>query len=403
MTIKNTRAAALKSAEAILDGAKAEGRELTPEEQSAIEGIVEQVKELDIQSQKLVDIFGVGASQESTEKHFGPGTGTKSLGALNHMTGRYESTVERTGRGYMDTSAKSFSGLANRAIRGMVGGSPTGAKALLPAGQTAVSVTMSPNIVTDAKPLSELLAALPVVTQSSPVFRWLQQTARTNAAAVVAAGAAKPTSAYGLTPVEGELKVIAHISEAIDKYVLGDVANLEQFITDELLHGLHLALEDQLLNGTGTGQLTGLLNTVGIQTQAFATDLLTTTRKSVTAVESIGHRAGLFVLSPTDWESLELARTTTAGSLELGGPVDRAKRTLWSVPVAICTALPANTGMLLDPSTVAVDTDGQIEVLWSDSVGDDFSKNQLRARCESRYHVSVYQPLGVVKMTTASA
>ena len=78
-------------------------------------------------------------------------------------------------------------------------------------------------------------------------------------------------------------------------------------------------------------------------------------RKAVTAVESIGHTAGTFVLSPADWEKLELARTDSAGSLELGGPVDRAKRTLWGVNIAICTALPAKTAVLLDPTALAVD------------------------------------------------
>lgn len=315
---------------------------------------------------------------------------------------RYSET-KSVGRGYMDVSTKSFGALADRVAPGMCSDNAYGQKALLPAGSTAVSVTVRPEIATTAKPMSELLAALPVVTQSSPVFRYLRQTARTNNAAVVAAGAAKPTSVYGLTPIEGELQVIAHLSEAIDKYALADVGNLQRFVADELLYGLHRALEQQVLNGTGTGQLTGLLQTGGIQTQAFATDLITTTRQAVTKIENIGHTAGTFVLSPADWETLELARTDTAGSLELGGPVDRAKRTLWGVPIAICNALPAKTALLLDPSAVAIDTDAKVEVLWSDNVGDDFSKNQLRARCESRYHVSVYQPLGVVKLTTAAA
>lgn len=390
MNLKEKRAAKLAAANAIIDGAKADGRELTTDEATAVQIMVDEIGVLDehiVKANEAAKVLGQ-LDDMADEQAEASGTGSKRR------------------KGYLNTSAKSFAGLASKAARGMVTdpdyGKAYGLKALLPAGQTAVSVTMAATPVSDTRPLSELLAALPVVRQSAPIFRYLRQTARTNRAGVVAPGAAKPTSEYGLTPVEGELQVLAHISEAIDKYALADVGNLERFIQEELLYGLHLALEHQLLNGTGTGQLTGLLNTSGIQTQAFATDLITTTRKAVTAVESIGHRAGLFILNPADWESLELARTDTAGGLELGGPVDRAKRTLWGVPIAICTALPAKTGLLLDPSTVAVDTDGQIEVLWSDSVGDDFSKNQLRARCESRYHVSVYQPLGVVKMTTAS-
>lgn len=403
MSTKSARTAAFKAAQSILDEAKAEGRELTADEAAAVEELIKQIKELDAQIEKLSDIFGSGSSAESTEKHFGPGSGSKSLGRVNHVTGQHETEAQRTGRGFLDVSAKNLHAIADRAARGMVVDSGFGQKALLPAGQTAVTVPMASTVNSSARPMSELLALLPTVTQSSPVFRYLRQTARTNNAAVVAPGALKPTSEYGLTPVEGQLQVVAHLSEGIDKYALGDVANLQQFIADELLYGLHRALENQVLNGTGAGQLTGILATSGIQTQAFATDLLTTTRQAVTKIENAGYTPSAFALSPADWEALELARTDTAGTLELGGPVDRAARKLWGVPIAICNALPAKTAVLLDSSAVALDTDGRLDVQWSEAVGDDFAKNLLRARCESRYHVSVYQPLGVVKLATATA
>lgn len=413
MNLKEKRAAALAKGNAIVDGAKAAGTELSAEQAEAVATIVAEIRTLD----------------ESIAK---AGEAAAILGKLDAIADESAEAASETGsadgKGFLNVSAKSFAKLGRRAAQGMIAGGPDddfldshfgakgrslarrsfGTKALLPSGETAVSVTVSPNIVTNARPLSELLATIPVVKQSSPVFRFLRQTARTNNAAVVKSGDTKPTSVYGLTPVEGELKVIAHLSEGIDKYSLEDVTNLEQFVTDEMIYGLYRALENQVLNGVGevTGppaknELTGLLNTSGIQTQAFVTDLLTTTRKAVTAVESIGHTAGTFVLSPADWETLELARTETAGSLELGGPVDRAKRTLWGVNIAICTALPAKTAVLLDPTALAVDTDANVELKW-DSSGDNFDKNLMRARVESRYHLSVYQPLGVVRISTAA-
>jgi HK97 family phage major capsid protein len=390
MNLKQKRAELMAKAQQTIDGAKAAGVELTTEEAAAIEGLIAEIKTIDdklaeqLKGDQLLSALGVI-------------TGGEPGGSVDPSTGE-----PKSGRkGYLDVSAKSFAGLADRAARGMLFDNTFGQKALLPAGQTVVSVQVRPEIATSAKPMSELLALLPAVTQSSPVFRYLRQTDRTNNAAVVAPGALKPVSTYGLTPIEGQLQVIAHVSEGIDKYALSDVGNLQQFIAEELVFGLHRALEQQVLNGTGTGQLTGLLNTVGAQTQAFAVDLLTTTRQAVTKAENAGYTPGAFVLSPLDWEKLELARTDTAGSLELGGPVDRAARKLWGVPIAICNALPAKTAVLLDPSAVAVDTDARVDVQWSEAVGDDFQRNLLRARCESRYHLSVYQPLGVVKIATA--
>lgn len=43
-----------------------------------------------------------------------------------------------------------------------------------------------------------------------------------------------------------------------------------------MLHGLQVAVENQVVNGDGTAPaLRGILATSGIQTQAFATDILT--------------------------------------------------------------------------------------------------------------------------------
>lgn len=280
-----------------------------------------------------------------------------------------------------------------------------GRKALLPAGSTVTTVPMlAESPIALGRPALSLLEVLGA-TARAPKYTYLRQITRTNNAAPVALGATKPTSVLGLTEVDAELHVIAHISEPIPKYWLEDTTALEQFIGDELLYGLRQALEAQVIKGDSTGEnLSGIVSVSGIQTQAFATDLLTTTRGAITKAETAGHEAGVFVLAPADWEKLELARTDTAGQLELGGPIDRAARKLWGVPVVLSLGLPASTGLLLDLSAVGLSTDSAgVETKWSENVSDDFSKNQLRARVEGRFEVDVTQPLGVVKIATAAA
>jgi HK97 family phage major capsid protein len=106
------------------------------------------------------------------------------------------------------------------------------------------------------------------IVREPPTFAYLRQTTRTNNAAPVADGATKPTSVYGLTRAEDRLRVIAHLSEPINKYHLEDAADLRVFVDNELGYGLDLAVEQQLLSGDGTGEnLRGILNTSGIQAQ----------------------------------------------------------------------------------------------------------------------------------------
>jgi hypothetical protein len=49
----------------------------------------------------------------------------------------------------------------------------------------------------------------------------------------------------------------------------------------------------------------------GIQTQAYATSVLTTLRKGLTKLETAGYAAGSLVLHPLDWKDVELARASS--------------------------------------------------------------------------------------------
>ncbi|WP_280215926.1 phage major capsid protein [Nocardia cyriacigeorgica] len=383
--------AATEAARTIAGPAEKAGRALTATEQRDYDAEMTKARELLAQiKQGKADLEVIDAAK-----------------GLAYDIGRPLADGERPAGGigaHLALTGAAVKGVARQIATRMAPADGTGRKALLPTGSTVTDVPMvaeSPFAL--GRPALSLLDVL-TLTQRLPKYTYLRQTARTNNAAPVAMGATKPTTVLGLTEVEAELHVVAHLSEPIPKYWLSDSAALEQFVADELLFGLRQALEAQVLNGDGLGEnLTGFANVSGIQTQAFATDLLTTTRAAITKAETAGHEAGTFVLSPGDWEKLELARTDTAGQLELGGPVDRAARKLWGVPVTLSLGLPASTGLLLDLSAVGLSTDGDgIDTSWSENVSDDFAKNQLRARVEGRFEVDVYKPLGVVKIATVA-
>jgi HK97 family phage major capsid protein len=108
-----------------------------------------------------------------------------------------------------------------------------------------------------------------------------------------------------------------------------------------------------------------MLSTTGIQSQTFVTDMVHTARKAMSLLYAINIQDGfVFVISPQDWEAIELLQPTTGAyimqggannSNQLGAPVDLAARRLWGQPVIVTSAIAAGTAV---PSFLATRTCG---------------------------------------------
>ena len=382
--LKAERAAELKAAHAVVDAAKAAGRDLTAAEIAGLESRTASIKALD-------ERLARAATGEAAMKMLGQIAGPDS----NHVG-------LSCGSSFFNFTGAGAKAAANATATKMMEAS-FGSKALLPAGSVATSVQVVP-----ASPLAlgrvaqSVLDVLPVVQHEGSRYAYLRQASRVNNAAVVPVGTLKPTSVYGIQRIEQDLAVIAHVSEGIDTYWLNDAPSLQQFINSELLYGLRVAIEAQVLNGNGTApNMLGLLQVSGIQAQAaVGTDLFKTTRAAITALETVGEIPGAFVVNPVDWQRFELATASGSGEFILeNSPVDRAEQKLWGVPVVLSTTIAAGTAVLIDLDDVALQTDTfGIVTKWSENVGTDFSFNMLRARSEGRFGIAVYQPLGVCKI-----
>jgi HK97 family phage major capsid protein len=278
----------------------------------------------------------------------------------------------------------SFKGMGARLVRDM---RPESGKALSPSGAAVVVQEFINDPVALGKPALSLLDVIPVIQHSTPEISYLRQSTGTNNAAVVNAGALKPTSVYSVTRVENSLAGIAHLSEGIPRHWLLDNTSLEVFLDNELRYGLAVAVEAKVISDVN--------GTTGIQTPAYATSVLATIRHGVTLLESSGYLASAFVLHPTDWEAVELGLSTTNSIEHMGLPYDASRRSLFGVPIVVSTAQTAGVG-----HAVALDTDSRgVDVQWSENAtADSFGKNLVFARCESRYATSVFSPLGVVKL-----
>jgi HK97 family phage major capsid protein len=240
-------------------------------------------------------------------------------------------------------------------------------------------------------------------------YAYLRETVRTNAAAEVAASALKPTSTYSVVKTEGSVSTIAHLSQPISRFDLEDAALLQAYIDQSLRAGVMLRLDSQIINGDGVApNLQGINTASGISTILFATDLLTTTRKAVTELESDEIYGGVFVLHPSQWEQLELLTSPSPGGYVLGGPVDRAAQRLWGRSVIVTSACRTTSGYLVDfTSSTRLYERGDVRVDWSEapvgSVAGEaaFKTNELMFRAEGRWGFALLRPAGVVKFPTA--
>lgn len=390
MKIKTQRDEAANKAREIVDGAKAEGVELTPEQASEVAGLLDQVKTFDGQiaeRQKSADLIAAvealgGSSTTPAE------AGEKSRRPLS--------------RGYLALTGTGAKSAAREAATKMLGSQ--GRKGIVAAGEVPFGVPLvnqSP-LTLDRVPTS-IVDVLTVVTHDTPAWQYLRQTVRDTKAGPVAAGALKPTSLYSVDKVDGRLVTIAHLSEPLDRYTLIDNNALESHLRDEMLFGLRQAVEDQVVNGDGEDEnLAGLFNTPGIVAQPFGDHLVSTTRRAITKLEATGRTPGVFVLSPADWEALELFRNGS-GAFDLAHTaIDRAAQKLHGTRVVLSSVMPIGKGLLLDLDAVQLDTDTHGLVIENGTVGNQFARNQKVMLVEGRFGLSVLRPSGVVEIATAA-
>jgi hypothetical protein len=232
---------------------------------------------------------------------------------------------------------------------------------------------------------------------------YIRQTVRTNNAAAVARHGQKPASIFELARVEDRTRTVAHLSEPIALQDLEDNRQLDGFIVDELVHGLKVGLDAEVVAGDGTGEhMSGFLTVITAE-EAFDTDVATTCRRAVTTLEESEVEPQAWVMAPGDWEAIDLLYGVDGIPIVKGTPVDRAARRLWSLPVLVSNAVTAGTALLGDFSgaRLAVRSESRIDWQTAGSVDDGaggyydmFDRNETKARAELR---AVLEVLSVPK------
>ncbi|OKH70811.1 head protein [Mycobacterium sp. SWH-M1] len=257
---------------------------------------------------------------------------------------------------------------------------------------------------------------------NTDAVEFVQQTSHTNAAAVVAeattsalptapgsAGALVPAAGGGYKPegdwafqvVTTNVKTIAEWV-SVTKRALADVAQLEGLINGELALDVAEAEEGQILNGNGTGEnITGINNTSGVQTQAFSTTILETTRKAITKARNVGRvDPTAWVFNPADAETLDLLKDGE-NRYYFGGPYTIGSRTLWGIPVVESESQTAGTALLGDFRKAVIWDNEATTITMTDSHADFFTRNLVAILAEERLAFGVTRPSAFVKAALA--
>ncbi|WP_024898784.1 phage major capsid protein [Brucella rhizosphaerae] len=235
---------------------------------------------------------------------------------------------------------------------------------------------------------------LPGQTSSSSI-EYVKETGYTNNAAPVAETTAKPYSDLTFDMTSAPVRTIAHLFKA-SRQILDDAPALRSYIDGRARYGLRFAEENQLLNGSGTGQnIHGLVPQATEFSPAFTLPGATgidRLRLAILQVVLAEYPATAFVLNPIDWTKIELTKDA-GGNYIIGNPQGSLTPTLWNLPVVSTQAMAAGeflTGAFSFAAQIFDRLD--IEVLLSSENVDDFEKNMFTIRAEERLAFAVYRP-----------
>lgn len=296
-------------------------------------------------------------------------------------------------------------------------GRPQGSKALVTGlSDTSAGALIDPdrlNIIDSS--YERPLTVLDVITRGSTesdTVEYVRVTSVTNSAAPVPEAtqvaesgdeeATKPESGIALQKITETVKTIAHWLPAT-KRSLSDASQVRTLIDNFLRYGLFEEMEDQIVNGDGTGEnFSGILNTNGVQVQPWVDDLLATARKAKTRVKNARGVANAYLLHPNDAERLDLLKDDQ-GRYYYGGPAQDGAQPLWRLPVVETEAVGEGVGICGDFRLAVLWDREQAAISVSDSHNDFFIRNLVAILAELRAAFGIIRPAAFVQFPTTAS
>lgn len=273
---------------------------------------------------------------------------------------------------------------------------------VIDSGATSGGATIEPLRVPGVTPLGQRELRIQDLFTQSPVstnsIEFVRQTGFTNAAAPWSENPAseKPESAMTFEVASAPVVTIPHIIPAT-KQVLDDSSVLAGFINQQMAYGVALEEEEQILLGSGTG-----LDINGVVTQATAYSnpglvptsetVIDRLRLAILQAQLANYPVDGIVINTLDWARVETEKDGQNLYL-VGNPINPIQPRLWGRPVV------ASNSMTVDEYLVGAFGMGgaiwrreEINIAVSTEDKDNFRKNMVTIRAESRLALTIYRP-----------
>lgn len=213
----------------------------------------------------------------------------------------------------------------------------------------------------------------------------------------------KPQSNLKFRPAQAPVRTIAHW-EAAHRNIIMDVPQLQATINNELLYGLALQEDWQLLQGDGNVEnIKGILNHEGIQIYTALDNELKSDslRKASTLAMLANFPPNGYVLHPNDWEDIELQKGSGDGQYMLFTNIAvGVNAQVWRQPVVETAAM--DEGTFLNGAFGAgaqVYDRMRASIRIAEQHAGFFTQNAVAILCEERLALAVKRPEAFVKGT----
>ena len=225
-------------------------------------------------------------------------------------------------------------------------------------------------------------------TAEATTAAFATQDGTTGALIPAVGGGYKPESALALEKVSATVKTIAHWIP-ITKRAASDAGQVRTLIDNFLRYGLNEELEDQILNGGGTGENFEGITTAVTQTVGSAGTDIDAIVDAIKTIRVTGRRRPTAVVfHPNDWYSTGflLAKDGVTGGYLIGDPrasVDQLNQ-LWGLKVVVSEAMTENTALVGDFRQAVLWEREGVSLMVSDQHSDFFTRNLLAILAEMR-------------------
>lgn len=365
----------------------------------------------------------IGAGEELPDEP--RGHGIVVVEPLDHMRGTpgYQFVLSQDYKGLRETIKNRGGSASNLPIRAMANVVDTRRAGVFQNVQTSTATSGSGLTSIEKLPGVVALGVRPLTIEDliaggstgNTTIRYIQEVTYTQGiTAGVAETGTLPEITVTYQEIDSAVKDIGGFIK-MSENLLADYVAVASFINQRLPYQVDRAVDDQLLNGGGTGaDLTGILTTSGVQTLALgantrpdlALKLQTLVRwQNMTSnAAQGGFEPDGYVVHPTDWETLVLTKDSTGqylcrgpfvGSYGQGvaGPELVEYYTLWGKRVVISPVTAQGTIVCGAWRMGAQKFDRQgLTIEMTNSDGTDFQKRQVTLRGTRRLALAVYRP-----------